>query len=155
MKTLVVYASKHGCAEKTAGLLAEKLAGEVTLVNLEKGEAPDPVDYDAVVVGGSVYVGNVQKSVSSFLEQNKDALMEKRLGLYLCCSHLEQLDTQMKAAFPEPLYSHGVKEHLGFAYDFKKLNFFERMIIKKIAKVSASSETIYHENVERLAAALS
>jgi menaquinone-dependent protoporphyrinogen oxidase len=154
MKTLLVYASKNGFTGKAAGLLAQKLAGDVQMVDLVREKAPDPAGYDTVVVGGSVYMGKVQPQVSAFLQQNTDVLLQKKLGLFLCCARLEQLEEQMKAAFPEPLYSHGVREHLGHAYDFQRMNFFERAIIRKLAKVSESEECLNTGNLEQLAGAL-
>ena len=36
MKILIVYLSRHGCAEKAAQILAEKLEGEAKIINLKK-----------------------------------------------------------------------------------------------------------------------
>jgi menaquinone-dependent protoporphyrinogen oxidase len=150
MKTVVVYVSKHGCTEKCAKLLVEKLQGNVTSVNLEKEKVPDLQEFDTVVIGGSIHVGKVQKSVTAFIAGNMDTLLQKKVGLFLCCSNVEAVDAQMKGAFPEPLYSHAsAREHLGFAYYFNKMNFMERKIINMVAKEKESKENILMENLDR------
>ncbi|MDW7651899.1 MAG: flavodoxin domain-containing protein [Bacillota bacterium] len=155
MKTLLVYASKHGCTEKCAKMLAEKLTGEIELVRLGKGKAPDPKMYDRIIIGGSIHVGKVQKEVLDFSAGHMEVLLQKKVGLFICCGDLTRVETQMKDAFPEPLYSHAIaREHFGHAYDFKKMNFLERTAIKVIAKTSESVENILVGNLERFAAAM-
>lgn len=155
MKTLLVYASKHGCTEKCAQLLEGKLTCEVQLVNLDKDKLPALDAYDTVIIGGSIHVGKVQKSVATFCKNYLEVLLKKRVGLFICCANLEQVDTQMKGAFPEQLFSHAIgKVHLGHAYDFAKMNFIERKIIKTIAKIDASEEKILMENADRFAAVM-
>ena len=62
MKTLIVYSSKHGTAEKSANILKSKLTGDVDVVNIMLF-APTNLDkYDNIILGGSIYIGKVQKS---------------------------------------------------------------------------------------------
>jgi len=65
METLIAYATRYGCVEKCAKMLAEKLDGKVTLVNLQKTRV-DPASYGRVIVGGSIYIGKIQKEVRDF-----------------------------------------------------------------------------------------
>ena len=69
---LVAYATTEGQTEKVARRVAEELtaAGHDTdLANLGD-ENPNPGDYDGVVVGASVHVGEFQKAVTRFAEAN-------------------------------------------------------------------------------------
>ena len=59
LKVLIAYASKTGSAEKAAKLLGEHFA-DVTLRDLTVG-SPNPKDYDAVIVGGSIRMGTLHK----------------------------------------------------------------------------------------------
>lgn len=155
MKTLLVYASKSGCTEKCAALVAGKLQGEVTSIDLGKNPSPSLTAFDAVVIGTFIRVGQGAKPVKEFMVQNMDALLQKKVALFLCCANEEAVETQMKAAFPEPLYSHAVaREHLGFGFYFDKMNFIERKMISIIAKTKENKEAIHADNIERLAAAL-
>ena len=155
MTTLLVYASKHGCTEKCATILAEKLSGDVNVCNLEKDAISALESYDTIIIGGSIYAGKVQKAVQDFCAENLELLQKKKIGLFLCCGDPERVESQMKDAFPEPLYSHAVAvEHFGHIYDFGRMNFFERTAIKMIAKVRESEENILTENLERFAATM-
>ena len=77
MKTLIAYSGKYGCTEKCAAALAEKLSGETCLLNLKKDKNPNLSGYDSVVVGGSVYIGKINKEVKSFCIKNLSRLKEK------------------------------------------------------------------------------
>lgn len=61
MKNLIVYATKHGTAKKCAEMLKTRLNGETVLANV-KETPPDLEDFDTVVLGGSIYIGKMQKN---------------------------------------------------------------------------------------------
>ena len=86
MKTLVAYASRHGTAEKIAHLLSlEIMHSQVRLIDLRHENAQVNLDdYEQVIIGGSIHFGEVQACVRDFYNQHHEALMEKRLGLFLC-----------------------------------------------------------------------
>ena len=78
MKTLIVYATKHGCAETCAKKLRAKLPGGADMLNLKlkRGAPLDP--YDTVLIGGSIHAGRIQSSVKRFSEQHRAALLRKK-----------------------------------------------------------------------------
>ena len=80
--------------------------GDVTLVDLEKQRAPGLADYDAVIVGGSIYMGRVQAKVSEFCAAHEGELQQKTLGLFLCCGLPQNLEESLSASFPETLRKH-------------------------------------------------
>jgi menaquinone-dependent protoporphyrinogen oxidase len=140
MKTLIVYATRHGAAEKCAGLLADRLGGDVDVFDLKKVPTVDLSGYDAVVVGGSIHAGRVQSRVKKFCEAHADALLKKKLGLFICC--MEEGDKawkQFHEAFPARLVDQAAAKGLfGGAFDFDRMNWFEKTIIGKIAGVKES-----------------
>ena len=71
MKTIIVYASKHGCVEKCAQLLTAKIAGAVQLCNLTGEKNVQIADFDTVIIGGSIHAGRIQKEIAVFCERNK------------------------------------------------------------------------------------
>ena len=62
MKNLIVYATKHGTVKKCAEMLKVKLNGETVLANVNE-EVPDLDNFDNVILGGSIYIGKIQKRV--------------------------------------------------------------------------------------------
>ena len=64
MSTLIVYASKYGCTEKCVKLMSKKLNDKVDLINLKNINDIDLSKYDKVIIGGSIYIGRIQKEVT-------------------------------------------------------------------------------------------
>ncbi|MEA3312608.1 MAG: flavodoxin domain-containing protein [candidate division WOR-3 bacterium] len=57
MKVLVAYATKHGSTREVAEKIGEVMkskGAEVKVANIT--DKPDPAGYDAVVIGGAVYI---------------------------------------------------------------------------------------------------
>jgi len=52
MKTLVLFASRYGCTEKCANMLAEKINGDVEVKDLVKNKKIGLDGYDLVIRGG-------------------------------------------------------------------------------------------------------
>jgi menaquinone-dependent protoporphyrinogen oxidase len=156
MSTLIVYVTTHGCTEKAAQMLEEQLNDDVTLVNLKKSSRPDLSAFDTIIIGGSIHAGRIQGRVKRFCQDHLDTLKQKRLGLFLCC--MEEGDTAQKQfdeAFPAELRTHAAAAGLfGGEFDFDKMNFIQRAIIKKIAGTSENVSKIKKDNIHQFAATL-
>lgn len=138
MKTVIIYATKHGCSEKCAKWLAEKLSGTVDLHNLKMGDGVDLAQYDRVILGGSIYAGRMLKEVTAFCQNRLDQLKGKRLGLFTCGMNQKEADAQLKANYPEELLERAVvADCFGGEYNLKEMNFFEKTIVKMVARMEA------------------
>lgn len=156
MKTLIVYGTKHGCTEKCADLLAKQFTGTVALRNLKTAKELDLAGYDQVVVGGSIYMGMIQKEVTAFCKKHLDVLLGKRLGLFICSMREGELaETELNAVFPRELVSHSVvKGYFGGEFIFSKMNFFEKMIVKKVSGISTDTSNIHEAHIKAFAQSL-
>lgn len=137
MKTLILFASKYGGAEKCANLISEKLNGDVNIINLKENKNIQISDYDKIIVGCSVYVGNVQAEIKDFCALNSALLITKPFGLFLSCmaDSKEEIKSYTQNAFSNELINHAtIVDSLGGVFNFKKMNFFEKQIIKMILK---------------------
>jgi len=150
-KTLIVYASKHGCTEKCATLLKSNLSGEVDLHSIKDKVSTEI--YDTVVIGGSIHAGRIQKSVKDFCVRHHDLLIARRLGLFICCMEEgEKAQKQFDDAYPESLRQHAKATGLfGGAFDFDRMNFIEKKIIKKVAGVTGSISKISETEIQAFA----
>jgi len=150
MRTAVVYASNHGTTEKVAQNIKEGLGEEkAQLFNLKKDKNFDVFQFDQIIVGGSIHAGQIQKRVKQFLEKYTQELLQKRLGLFLCCMHEDEAENQFNRVFPEKLRSHAIsKKIMGGEFLFEKMNFVEKVLIKKIAGVQESVSKINHNEIE-------
>jgi len=151
MKTLIIYATKHGCTEACARKLEETLTGDIELRNLKGAGEVQPGDYDTVLIGGSIHAGRIQKRVQNFCRNHKDTLRTKTVGLFLCCMEEgEKAQKQFDEAYPEELRAHAKAQGLfGGAFDFERMNFLERKIIKKISGIEASVSKISEDAIDR------
>lgn len=70
MRTLILYATKHGAARDIAQRLAKRMNG-ATVIDLGTGSAPSPNGYDCVIIGSSVYVGQLRKEATSTISDEK------------------------------------------------------------------------------------
>lgn len=156
MRVAVVYSSKHGFTAECAGLLAEKIHCPTDLYNLKEGKIPDIHQYGLVVMGSAVYAGKIQKEILDLWNGAQAELLARKLYLFTCNMHQgEEGEKQLGQVFPEKLYeSAEMAMSFGGKFDFSKMNFLEKMIVKKIAKVDKDVENKELENIEKMAAAI-
>lgn len=141
MNTLIIYASKHGSAEKCASELTQRLTGKVDVYNIKDGKIPEISSYERIIIGGSIYAGKVQREVSEFCQNNLNILKQKKVGLYLCCMNKKEFETQLKSSFPQELIDTAVSaENFGGEFRFKEMNLLEKLVTKMVSKVLAKED---------------
>jgi len=149
----IIYSSKHGTTEKVAHAIAEKLSGtnEIKLFSLKKNPNPDITGFDTVILGSSVYVGQASEKMKNFCKANESALLQKKTGLFVCGMHpdKEEQEKELKGSYSEILRENAIATgFFGGEFLFERMNFFERLIIKKIAKSTTSVHKIDWEAVD-------
>ena len=156
MSTLIAYVTSHGCTESAAKMLEEQLNDDVTIVNLKKSSRPDLSSFETIIIGGSIHAGRIQGRVKRFCQAHLDTLKQKRLGLFLCC--MEEGDNAQKQfdeAFPGELRTHAAVTGLfGGEFNFDRMNFIQRAIIKKVAGTTENVSKIKKDNIHQFAATL-
>lgn len=144
MKIAIVYSSHHGTTEKVAQKISKALnPGEVEIFNLKKGQIPDVSEFECVIIGGSIHAGSIQKSVRTFCDKNQSELLKKRLGLFLCCMEKSKAQEQFDNAYPAVLrnQAHSCKI-LGGEFIFNRMNFIEKLMVRKISGIHESISDI-------------
>ena len=138
MSTLIVYMTHHGTTRKVVERLAEGFGTDrTTVVNLEKNHFPDLTDFQTIIIGGSIHMGQIQTGVKRFCEANKDQLLTKQLGLFLCFMNLDLGQEEFNNAYPKELRDYA-KAHGLFGGEllFDKMNFIEKFIVKMVSMES-------------------
>lgn len=151
MKTAIIYVSKHGTTEKTAHYIQKKLGTENTqLFNLKSNANFDLSSFDQIIVGGSIHAGMIQNRIKDFCSKNTLTLLEKRLGLFISCFYEGEIaQTQLEKAYPEILRKHAICcQNMGGEMLLEKMNFFEKLIVKKVAGISKTESKLKNENIE-------
>jgi menaquinone-dependent protoporphyrinogen oxidase len=153
MKTAIIFATKHGCTDKCAQTLSNELDSLNKIINVELGDNINLSDYDKVILGGSIHAGMLNKKLKSFITKNTEELLEKKIGLFLCCMYEgEKALEQFQSVFPEQIRNKAIAHGLfGGAFDFDKMNFIEKTIVKKVANVEESVSRINYSNIKSFA----
>ncbi len=153
MKFAIIYATKHGCTDKCVHTLANNLDDNTVLFNIENDKIININDYDSIILGGSIHAGTINKKLFGFMEKNLDILLQKELGLFICCMFEgDQALDQFRNAFPEALRNK-TKAHgfFGGELAIEKMNLFEKAIIKKVANIEESVSKINYSNIKAFA----
>ncbi|MHB9142378.1 MAG: flavodoxin domain-containing protein [Paludibacter sp.] len=153
MRSLIIYATKYGCVEKAANMLKSKMNGEVFLVNITEEKVPSLDDFDNVILGGSIYIGKIQKTLTNYIKSNLPFLLHKRIGLFICAGESEPVRTkELAEAFPAELFNHAAaKEVFGHELCYEKLNVLDKLIMRSIKGVTKSSSDLSEQKIENFA----
>ncbi|GHV18154.1 flavodoxin [Bacteroidia bacterium] len=153
MRAAIIYTSKHGTTAKVAQMIAGRLTGsQVSIIDLKKVKCPDLNSFDGIVLGTSIYAGTSSKTMQRFCKDNIAVLTQKRLALFICGMEPDTSKRQQELtnAYPQALHQHAVSTcFAGGEFQFEKMNFFERAIIKRIAKTDKSVSDINSDNIDR------
>jgi menaquinone-dependent protoporphyrinogen oxidase len=150
MKIAIIYVSKHGTTEKVAQEINNKIGNDkAQIFNLRANNKIDLTQFEQVIIGGSIHAGNIQNIVKDFCKNNMIELLEKRLGLFICCMYEEETAIkQLENAYPEILRKHATSlKIMGGEFLFDKMNFFEKMVVKKVAGVKETESKINQANI--------
>lgn len=155
-KYLIAFKSKHGTARDLAVELQARLgAADTDLVELKRGVHVDPSGYETVIVGGPVYMGNVQKRLRKFLKKHRAVLLERRLGLFLCYMDTEHGREEFDKVYDEELRAHAVAHGLfGGEFRFDEMNRLEKLLVKKASGITDSVSKIDRKALEAFAEAM-
>lgn len=138
MKTLLLYNTKNGATKKCAKYI-EQNGNNVKVYHVTEFKE-DLTAYKQVLIGTPVYMGNYDKKIKQFIEKNIDSLLKVKLIIYVCCMNEKETDEVVKNNLPFEIIEHAEIYHVGGAYYFDKLNWIQRFIVKKIAKIKETKE---------------
>lgn len=152
--TLIVYASRHGDAEKCARDIFDLIDGKVDICDLSNRESfPDTSTYDTVIIGSSIYHGKIPESVSNFCRVNLDILTQKRLGLFITCPDSgERAEKKLQEAYPPELFNSAIiSDYFGGEIDPSGFSILERIITNRLSGPRESSIPVFREKIEKFA----
>jgi menaquinone-dependent protoporphyrinogen oxidase len=149
MRTAVIYSTTHGTTEKVAKMISEQIGDDsVSLYNLKKRPGPDLAEFERVIIGGSIHAGRIQNAVSKFCKASMVELLQKETGLFLCGMNVPDYQKQFEDAFPELLRSHAKSTSVvGGEFLFDRMNFFQKLIVKKVSGITGSASKIDQEKI--------
>jgi len=148
MKTIIIYDSLHGFTKTCAEYLKEKHP-DADLYELQSKEYKLE-EYEYIIFGTYIYVGEVSKEANAFLHKNKIQLLKKPLGMF--CSGLDKedyLNALQTSLLPEIFY-HAKIVCPGGRVILDNLSFFEKRKIKKRISITKDTYEFYPEKLDEL-----
>lgn len=153
MKTIIIYAGKYGCTQECALKLKNKLDADAMVVDAAKEKVPSLEGYDKIIIGSSIYVGQVHKKIKAFVNDYISTLLKKKIGVFLVCGFIEKYDEMLEQNFPEALIKHAQSvQCFGGELNADKMNFLHKGVMKMLEKeVDVSKIKMMPENIEKMA----
>lgn len=136
-KTLIAYSTTLGCTEQCASKLKEDLGEDVELVRISRRRRFNLQNFDTIIVGGSIHEGMIQRSVHKFCESNLETLLQKQIGLFVCCMDPDANEQELiERAFPDRLVKHALASgFFGGELNIKKMNLLHKIMTRKAARL--------------------
>ena len=100
MNILIVYASRLGASRFCAELLRDKLNKRYEVTCADIADAPDPSDFDVVVVGGSIRFERLDKRLKKYIKTHRKILEQKESAFFLCCAFAIEWEDYADAQLP-------------------------------------------------------
>jgi len=139
MKVALIYSSKTGTTSEIATFMKKCIEKKGCTVDLiTAGKQVNLKNYQAVIVGSSIYMGKWNKEASRFIEQNQNSLKSIPVAYFSVGMSFDKTDEkslqqinqylEKERKLVQPIME---GRFLG-RMDFSKLNFFQRMISKMV-----------------------
>ncbi len=156
MKTLIVYATTYGFTKDCVEELKKLLKGEALAINIGKDQIPPLKEFDQIVVGGSIYMGQLHKKLKEFCVAQQQQLHGKRLALFLCCGLPDNFEQALNSTFPKELLEQAITtECFGGELRINQMNFAHKMmtkLMKKAQEKEGKADPVkLTSNIQRLA----
>ncbi len=151
MKTAIIYASSHGTTERIAQQIKNEMGNNAQLFNLKTSKLIDLSQFEQIVIGGSIHAGQMQGRVKKYCKQNMVALLQKRVALFMCGMNEPGFEDEFNNAFPELLRKHAiVSKCVGGEFLFEKMNYLEKLIVKKVSGITQNVSKIDEKKIREL-----
>ncbi len=137
LKTLIVYATTYGYTVDCVQSLCEQIKGEKSAINISKNNNISIDGFDTIVIGGSIYMGQIQKQVKNFCNENLEVLKQKNIALFLCCGFVHNFELNLKNSYPSELLNIAFsKECFGGELRLERMKFAHKMITNLMKKAT-------------------
>jgi len=143
MKTLIIYASTYGYTQQMVNKMVQESDQHFDYINIVENKNIDLSKYDSLILGSSIYVGQINKDLKNFILENQAVIMTKKLGIFLACGFENQFNTHINNNFSVELINHASTiVNLGGEIKKEKLNFGHKILVKMVEQTEEGKKPI-------------
>jgi len=156
MRVLIAFGSRYGTTASCARALAGMIRSPSVILDLARSRAADLKLFDVVIIGGSIYGGKLLRHVTAFCERHQDALLGKRIGVFICCLYQgDHARLQLRDAFPPWLLERSFAHALaGGELFYSRLNLLDRLLVRGLSRGRRDVMRLNPEALQALADAV-
>ena len=131
MKVLIIYATKGGASKEAAEMLAARIGNkaDVSLFNITDAP-PSPEGFDAAVIGGSIRMGKLNKSLKKYIKSNLEILSAMPSAAFLCCGISKDFDDYVTMQLPKNLNCSLGIHHFGGQLKPDRLKGIDKIVVR-------------------------
>ncbi len=107
-------------------------AHNVTYADLAT-ESPEVEKYDVTVIGSYIRAGKIAKAAAEFIKKNREAILAKPFGLFICCNFSDNALSYFKSNFDEALWQNAASAmHFGGEMRIERQKGMDKLIMKMV-----------------------
>ncbi|QMS84817.1 flavodoxin domain-containing protein [Candidatus Xianfuyuplasma coldseepsis] len=129
MKTIILYETRTGFTEECAQNMHKHIPGSVLKDIHEEDYSLE--DFDTVLVGAPIYVGEIEHYTSRFFQRKKRKLMDKRLGIFCAGMNTAEFNLAVQTSLPPDIFYHAQIVHCGGKIDYKSLSLKDKFTVRR------------------------
>jgi menaquinone-dependent protoporphyrinogen oxidase len=150
MKTLIAYSTTLGCTEQCASKLRKDIGEDVEMIKISSRKKYDLQEFDTIIIGGSIQEGRIQQSVHHFCTSHLQVLLQKQVGLFVCCQDQDDNEKELiEQAFPPQLVKHALASgFFGGELNIKKMNLLQKIMTRKAARLQKEPDIDFQRILE-------
>jgi len=148
MKSIILYESKTDTTKKCAKILKEE--NPDAKIEQLSNFVDDIDEYESIVLLTPIYMGKINKKIKKFILKNYTKLLKKQLMILICSMNTQEYENTIINNFDEAIQNHASIIHAGGAYNFDKLSFLYKFIIKKMTGITEDVDEVKYEVIKKI-----
>jgi menaquinone-dependent protoporphyrinogen IX oxidase len=141
MKSMIIYKGKYGATRQYAEWLANEL--QVPVASTADYNESQLTGSDIVVLGSSVYVGQLQ--IKQWLKEHEQTLLNKKVFLFVVCGtppeEKEKIQPYINSSVPKSMLQHTRFYFLHGRLIYNKLSRMDKFMLRMGAMFAKGAET--------------
>lgn len=141
MKVLIIYATKGGASKEASEMLAQRIGSkaDISLFNITDNP-PSPEGFDVAVIGGSIRMGKLNKSLKKYIRNNLQALSSMPSAAFLCCGISKDFGDYVTMQLPKALSCSLGIHHFGGELKPDKLRGIDKFMVRIMRESIATQD---------------